>query len=167
MKIPVWMKTELKHIGLENFKFNLEMTDKFISEYDPNNNTVYISKHTSSGFGKLIKKLCARPTDPKHSYRHEIGHAFLESMDHVKKTKRFKRVFGSTRTRYDERAILKAWMWKDIPDEYVSKYAQAHPEEDFAETFAEYLVYGVYKDDPYWVKEKKKYIDDLISRWTA
>ena len=128
MKKPAWLVKELKEIGLGKLKFNLEWTNKFVSEYDEDTNTVYISKFTGSWADKTTKKINNRPTNPKHTYRHEVGHAFFNSIKRFAKSERFKRVFGDVNDDYNgTKDLIKSRFWKEIPDEYVSNYAQAHP----------------------------------------
>jgi len=70
--------------------------------------------------------------------RHEVGHA----IDHaygLHRTKQWKRVFGSPSQKYEPELYhfdprSKAHV-RNLPDHY----AQSHPEEDFAETFAVWL----------------------------
>ncbi len=70
--------------------------------------------------------------------RHEAGHAFDHAY-HLSRPDEWKEVFGSSRARYnpyyyevdpDSRAFV-----RNLPE----NYAQAHPAEDFAETFAVWL----------------------------
>lgn len=72
---------------------------------------------------------------------HEIGHAFFSEYYGIAINKlQFRRLFGNP----DERYYLTLWYlgFEDYTDweesaEHISKYAQVHPQEDFAETFVE------------------------------
>ena len=166
MKIALWLTNELKNIALGNLKFNLEMTDKFISEYDHETNTVYISEYVDSVVGKIGRFMGGRPNDVKHSYRHEIGHAFLNSIWDVTSHKRFIETFGDVDQDYNEYGIYRSVLLQH-DNNYVSKYAQTHPEEDFAEVFAEYMEASgcVYEEDSPEVEKKKDYIEYLIKKY--
>jgi len=73
---------------------------------------------------------------------HEIGHAFLAEYygSDVIEEEDFEEYFGS----FEDPYYTSAWYWgfedyeeyEDDP-EYISKYAQTHPQEDFAECFVE------------------------------
>ena len=96
--------------------------------------------------------------------RHETGHALDNAFElHLKP--RYRRLFGSFTKRYPD-------SYKPTPDSrnYVlhlnAWYAQAHPAEDFAETFAVWLAPGSrwrrrYKDWP--ALRKLEYVDQLMS----
>jgi len=168
MKKPEWIVKELKKIGLSKLKFNLEIVDGKISsecDNDGDTNTISISKYVDSSIGKLARLVGGRPMDVKHSYRHELGHAFLYSIYDVTDHKRFLNTFGDADEEYDDNGVYKCII---LPhdDDYVSKYAQTHAEEDFAETFAEYMETGglVYEEDSKEVERKKKYIEHLIEK---
>ncbi len=98
--------------------------------------------------------------------RHEAGHA-IDSAYRLHRRKKWKEMFGSSSAHYP-----------DHPDEYTYKpfskrfvqhieewYAQYHPEEDFAETFAVWLTPNIDWRERYkgWKALKKlEYIDELM-----
>ena len=69
--------------------------------------------------------------------RHETGHAIDEAFQ-LFKTREYRRVFGSPRRRYPTSYSVKPDR-HDFVINLNSWYAQAHPVEDFAETFAVWL----------------------------
>lgn len=97
--------------------------------------------------------------------RHEAGHV-VEYSFALHKRKRFQRLFGSAGERYPDR-------YRADPNSksYVQHlrrwYAQCHPDEDFAETFAVWLTprSGWKKRYAEWPKalEKLEYIDELMA----
>ena len=69
--------------------------------------------------------------------RHETGHAIDEAFQ-LFKTREYRRVFGSPRRRYPASYTVKPDR-RDFVVNLNSWYAQSHPVEDFAETFAVWL----------------------------
>jgi hypothetical protein len=97
--------------------------------------------------------------------RHETGHALNHAYGFYKRT-RWRQLFGSYTRRYTN-----AYYFQPYSKRFVihldGSYAQAHPDEDFAETFAVWLTPGVswerkYKDWP--AIKKLRYVDGLINR---
>ena len=95
--------------------------------------------------------------------RHETGHA-IDTAYRLHRRKRWRELFGPYSTPYPE-------TYQPVPDSrrFVlhlgAWYAQAHPAEDFAETFAVWLTPGsrwrrVYADWP--ALEKLAYVDELM-----
>jgi hypothetical protein len=96
--------------------------------------------------------------------RHEAGHAF-DTAYRLHRRKRYRELFGYETTPYP-----KVYSPKPYSKSYVLHldmwYAQAHPAEDFAETFAVWLRPGHrwrqhYKDWP--ALKKLEYVDSLMS----
>src|SRR5207237_4949283 len=95
--------------------------------------------------------------------RHEAGHAFDNAYD-LRKRRRRIRVFGSPSTEYPEFYLPKPYS-KSFVLHLDSWYAQSHPDEDFAETFAVWLTPDSQWRDRYtgWPALKKlEYIDSLM-----
>jgi hypothetical protein len=69
--------------------------------------------------------------------RHEAGHAFDNAYD-LRKRRRRIRLFGSPSTEYPEFYLPKPYS-KSFVLHLDSWYAQSHPDEDFAETFAVWM----------------------------
>lgn len=98
--------------------------------------------------------------EAKATLYHEIGHLFLSRYP-VFNNKRFKTLFGDTRKGY-----FGSWYWTN-PEKleeriqekpgYASWYAQVHPMEDWAETFALAL-------EDYLSKEDYVYEDKLLGK---
>lgn len=95
--------------------------------------------------------------------RHELGHA-IDNAYRLSRRRRYREIFGSASTPYPDhyqpkpfsrRFVLHLDYW----------YAQSHPSEDFAETFAVWLTPGVnwrknYRDWP--ALQKLEYVDELM-----
>jgi hypothetical protein len=76
------------------------------------------------------------------SLRHEVGHHYWPLLvDRPAELERFRSLFGDERSEYG--AALQRyyasddWTWHE--QTFVSRYAQSHPHEDWAETFGHYL----------------------------
>jgi hypothetical protein len=96
--------------------------------------------------------------------RHEAGHAFNYAYNLFKR-KRWRELFGS----FDSPYYNVTYEAKPYSKRYVlhldDNYAQAHPDEDFAETFAVWLTPGLDWRSKYhgWpAKEKLEYLDLLL-----
>lgn len=74
-------------------------------------------------------------------FRHEIGHYFWDRLISPGNLEAFRDLFGDERADYD--AALKKHYESGAPENwqenFISRYASAHPWEDFAETWAHYL----------------------------
>jgi len=96
--------------------------------------------------------------------RHEVGHV-LDNAYRLHRRKRYREVFGNWSDPYPE-----FYQPKPYSRSYVVHldmwYAQAHPAEDFAETFAVWLRPGSNWRQRYagWpAREKLQYVDDLMA----
>ena len=69
--------------------------------------------------------------------RHETGHA-IDNAFHLRKSKKRQALFGLSKTKYPTRYLPKH-SDKDFVQHLENHYAQAHPDEDWAETFAVWL----------------------------
>jgi len=97
--------------------------------------------------------------------RHECGHALNYAYQLYKKT-RWRELFGSFSTRY-----LDSYTYQPYSRRFVinlqDNYAQSHPDEDFAETFAVWLTPQSCWDQKYrnWpVIKKLWYVDGVMKR---
>ncbi len=95
--------------------------------------------------------------------RHEAGHA-LENAYRTKRLRRRQRLFGRSSQRYPEHYTARPYS-KSFVMHLDAWYAQSHPDEDFAETFAVWLT-----PDSDWLHRyaewpalrKLFYVDDLV-----
>ena len=95
--------------------------------------------------------------------RHEFGHAFDHAYK-ISKRKDFERTFGSPNSKYTHEERGKKYSTRFVKN-LSSTYAQTHPTEDFAETFAVYISlkgnwYPSYAPYP-TIKKKMEYLDYL------
>ena len=102
--------------------------------------------------------------------RHEAGHCF----DHCykfSKTTKWAKIFGSPETEYQPDTYRPQPFSKSYVKHLDRWYAQAHPDEDFAETFAVWLNPEIdwKKEYNQWPKalEKLRYMDSLAAVSTA
>jgi hypothetical protein len=95
--------------------------------------------------------------------RHEAGHA-IDNAYALRRRQRRLALFGSPRTPYPDVYVPKPYS-KRFVMHLASWYAQSHPDEDFAETFAVWLTPGSDWLDRYaeWPALRKlEYMDDLM-----
>lgn len=95
--------------------------------------------------------------------RHEVGHA-IDHAFRLQRNKKRRRVFGSPSVAYPEFYAPKPYS-KSFVQHLDSWYAQSHPDEDFAETFAVWLTPGSDWHERYqgWPALKKlKFMDELM-----
>ena len=97
--------------------------------------------------------------------RHEVGHA-IENAFHLRRRPRRKELFGSTRVAYPEFYSPRPYS-KSFVIHLDAWYAQSHPDEDFAETFAVWLNPDSKWRERYqgWPALKKlEYMDELMGK---
>jgi hypothetical protein len=97
--------------------------------------------------------------------RHEMGHV-LNHTYLLEKDKKWRKLFGSPSLEYSESYRARPYS-KRFVRHLDNWYAQSHPEEDFAETFAIWLTPGLDWKHQYrgWsALEKLLYVDDLMAR---
>ena len=95
--------------------------------------------------------------------RHEVGHA-VENAYRLRRLKRRRELFGLSSEKYPEHYTPKPYS-KSFVLHLDSWYAQSHPDEDFAETFAVWLTPGSDWARRYagWKALKKlEYVDELM-----
>jgi hypothetical protein len=97
--------------------------------------------------------------------RHECGHALNYAYELYKKT-RWRELFGSFSTRYSDSYYFRPYSRRYVIN-LQDNYAQSHPDEDFAETFAVWLAPHIdwelkYRNWP--VIKKLWYVDGLMKR---
>jgi len=95
--------------------------------------------------------------------RHECGHAFNYAYQFYRKT-RWRQLFGPFSMKYTNSYYYQPYSRRFV-NHLADNYAQAHPDEDFAETFAVWLTPGSrweqkYQDWP--VIKKLRYVDRLM-----
>lgn len=139
---PRWAQTEIgsemKALGV---KFRPKVVIDWTSYVDDGSQEIHISRFK---FSKTFRRLAQRAlydTTFIHLLRHETGHAFFNKKYTDGLKQQFKDAFGNIDKPYNVNLITQMLVgirFEDRP-EFVSKYAQVHPADDFAETFAVYL----------------------------
>ena len=97
----------------------------------------------------------------RHEMGHVLNHAYLLAKD-----KKWRRLFGSPSLEYSESYRARPYS-KRFVRHLDGWYAQSHPEEDFAETFAIWLTPGLDWKNQYrgWkALEKLEYVDELMAK---
>jgi hypothetical protein len=95
--------------------------------------------------------------------RHETGHAINYAYGLFKKRK-WKNIFGSMNAPYEDSYRFQAYS-KNYVHHLEDFYAQCHPDEDFAETFAVWLTPSSHWETEYaqWgASEKLHYVDEIM-----
>jgi len=97
--------------------------------------------------------------------RHEVGHA-LDNAFLLRKLKKRQKYFGISGTRYPKSYLPKTYS-KNFVKHLDDHYAQAHPDEDWAETFAVWLSpkskwKDQYQNQP--VLKKLNYLDEVFKQ---
>ncbi len=96
--------------------------------------------------------------------RHEAGHA-IENAFRLRRRKRRRELFGSTRVEYPEFYSPRPYS-KSFVIHLDAWYAQSHPDEDFAETFAVWLnpeSHWRARYDGWPALKKLEYVDELMA----
>jgi hypothetical protein len=105
------------------------------------------------------------PATLRQLLRHEAGHAFDHAYG-VSRTRAWRQVFGAKPERYNPDVYRPDPTSRDFVRHLPGGYAQAHPDEDFAETFAVVITPGSAWRRRYraWPKAYAKlgYVADLI-----
>ena len=97
--------------------------------------------------------------------RHECGHALNYAYEIYKKT-RWRELFGLFSARYSDSYYYQPYSRRFVIH-LEDNYAQSHPDEDFAETFAVWLTPNTNWEQKYngWpVIKKLRYVDNLMKR---
>lgn len=105
----------------------------------------------------------------KKLLRHELGHCFDHHFQYSK-TREWRKIFGSPEKDYDPDFYRPRPYSKSYVNHLGNWYAQSHPDEDFAETFAVVLDQksqwkNIYNDWPIALK-KLQYVEDLLKSKT-
>ncbi len=99
--------------------------------------------------------------------RHEAGHC-LDHSYKFSKTKNWQNIFGSPRLTYNPDSYKAEPTSKDFVRHLEDHYAQAHPDEDFAETFATWMTpnFNWQKKYGLWPKALKKinYVEKIVKK---
>jgi len=155
-----------KRIIRELAEYDIELPTKFIikkygldAEYDENDDTI------SFPLAYMRPKFRTDHTTALAHLRHEYGHACMYHYCAEKGYDEVNELFGYAHTPYK---VWKFICWKKRTlawKTFVSKYAQTHPWEDFAECFAKYLQLkgkiSKYKKRPV-VYEKLQFVGRVI-----
>jgi len=119
---------------------------------------------------KLEKKMVLDAEGSTRSWcmkllRHEVGHA-LNYAYKLYRRKKWQKIFGQFSKEYDDTYRFRPYS-RNFVRHLEDHYAQYHPDEDFAETFAVWLTPNLKWQAQYkgWkVIEKLNYVDELMSR---
>lgn len=121
------VNARLEKIGLK-LPYNIVITDKESYSAEEGSKTIHINPEDAESENLAIKNL-------EYLILHELGHLFV--MNHVSERLKYDEgvqdLFGDMSKFY--RRALKSMEEGDKPD-FISKYAQAHPEDNFCEVFA-------------------------------
>ena len=142
-RVEPWVKRlykDLENKGLR-FKPHIWVSDEWFSANGiPGIAVPFFVVHDR--LAKLERKMLVevegyKETDGVKLMRHEAGHA-IDNAFRLRKSRRRQKLFGLSSTPYPEEYSPKAYSRKYVVH-LNSWYAQAHPDEDWAETFAVWL----------------------------
>ncbi len=135
------VRTQLRNAGLMRFRPNCYLADEWMSpDAHPAVGLPFYLAHPR--LMRLERKMMfevegGSAREFMRLLRHEVGHAFQHAYQ-LHRRRRFQRLFGPSSTPYPE-----SYTPRPSSRRYVVHlegwYAQAHPDEDFAETFAVWL----------------------------
>jgi hypothetical protein len=139
---PRWAQTEIasemKALGV---KFRPKVVIDWTSYVDDGSQEIHISRFKFSKTFRNLAQKAMYDTTFIHLLRHETAHAFFNEKYGAGLKQQFKDAFGDIDKPYNVSLITQMLVgirYQDRP-EFVSKYAQVHPADDFAETFGVYL----------------------------
>lgn len=119
---------------------------------------------------KMMKECEGEPPfDFKKFFRHELGHAFDHAYK-VSQRKLWQKTFGSNKKPYTPESYRPRPYSRNFVKNISETYAQAHPHEDFAETFAVWLDPNSNWKENYsgWGALKKlQYVDRLTQEFVG
>lgn len=105
--------------------------------------TILIAEADSTHLEKVRKQLSERYRTLIGHFRHEVGHYYWERLIQSDSSilEKFRSCFGDERKSYSEslNSYYENGPVKNWRKNYITKYASAHPWEDWAETWAHYL----------------------------
>ncbi len=168
------VEKELKRRGFFNFRPHFYLGDEWFSPEGMNAISIpfYLAHPRLT---KMEKELTGEAEGETKAWfmrtiRHEIGHC-IDHTYQLSKTREWQRIFGNPKKKYDPDNYSYDKESKDFVINLKDSYAQAHPDEDFAETFAVWLQYTKktwekkYKN---WPKalEKLRYVEKTLSSIT-
>lgn len=106
--------------------------------------TVHLNRFKFSPLMRNVMQGTMESRSFMHLVRHETGHVIGDAVIRRKLAPKFSAVFGSVKADYNVSfwSQLTAGIKYRKSADFVSKYAQTHPHEDFAETFGVYMRLG-------------------------
>jgi hypothetical protein len=132
---------ELAEVGITKVpRFKVDWTS-YVKE---GSKTVHLNHFKFSPILRKGMQGTMADTSFMHLVRHETGHVVGDAAIRRKLVPKFSAVFGSAKAEYDVSfwtQLTAGFKYRKSAD-FVSKYAQTHPMEDFAETFGVYLRLG-------------------------
>lgn len=131
-----------------------------VAHYDPEKNEIVLPIFWDSKAFLFVKNAAGRKCNSRYAtLYHEVGHALDERLG-LSETAAFRKVFGDASKRY--KGTDDARLFQSPSEGFVSAYAESHPVEDFADTFAAYIM-GYEYDDPV-IEEKMGYVEKVIKK---
>jgi len=165
--------SELKSAGLKNFRPVVYLGDEWFSPEGLAAISIpfYLAHPRLKQLEKSIMHRVegGTPAWCMKLLRHEAGHAFEQAFN-LSQTRKWQELFGSPSLKYDPDHYEVHPYSKQYVKNLEDNYAQAHPEEDFAETFAVYVNpssnWRVRYANRERVLEKLEYVDQMFHRYS-
>ncbi|ADV51160.1 protein of unknown function UCP012641 [Cellulophaga algicola DSM 14237] len=143
-KIGLPLKSKLRHENGLCFDFVVQQDDPNLMTGHANGVVTILLKEADSVKREQMRKQFSEPYRTLVGHlRHEVGHYFWDQLVYTNQNilAEFRAIFGDEQYNYGDAltAYYKNGAPKDWEKSYISKYATAHPWEDWAETWAHYL----------------------------
>lgn len=142
LKLPLVTKDESPEKGLCFDFISTNIDNTAMTGHSDGVITIILSEADSVHREQLRKQMSEPYRTLIGHFRHEIGHFYWDRLiaPNQNTLSSFREVFGDERVSYTE--SLKTYYSKEVnnwDNSFISKYATAHPWEDWAETWAHYL----------------------------
>ena len=133
--------TEMRQMGID---FMPPVKVRWESYVSGDSATIHLNRLKFSPVFRTVGSRAMEDTSFMHLIRHEAGHAVYDAAIKPSMNARFKSIFGSANRPYKNALLdpLLAEFRYTASPHFVSKYAQVHPAEDFAETFGVFTRLG-------------------------
>jgi hypothetical protein len=155
--------------------FNPKVKVDWSSYVKDRSTTLHLNRFKFSSVIRKVSQQGMADTSFMHLVRHEAGHSFFNAAMRPHLATKYTSAFGQAATAHYDMTfwnqVTSTFTFKKSPD-FVSKYAQTHAAEDFAETFGVYLRLGGNKTainkyvaqsgKSLVMKAKFNFVDDLV-----
>jgi hypothetical protein len=149
------------HRILKEFNVVVEVSGNEVARYYPKQNKIVLPTWWDSAIFMLFKNVAGRACNtPYATLYHECGHALDMNLG-LSRRAEYKRLFGDAKAPYYGISKSNLGLFKRPRAGYVSKYAESHAIEDFADTFAAYAMKLSFPNDPV-IQQKLAFVRKVL-----